>query len=127
MTSGSPKELALGFLEWNRRHLTAKAALTEAAAAERFARRFEVRANGRIYPADQPTYKAFLDGFRANIESIDYQVHNAVEERSSAVLAMSASIQRIDGTRECFEAMLLIPFDAEGRVTLWHEVYVSSP
>lgn len=117
---------ALGLLGWNRAHLTHDSDLSEAAVGERFADRLVVKANGRTYQADRRAYKEFLDGFRRTIATIDYQVHETVANEASAVLIMSARVDRLDGAVDRFEAMLLLKFDASGRVELWQEVYVKA-
>lgn len=120
------RQLALDLLGWNRRHLVHGAALGEAEISEKFAPSFTVRANGRIHPADHATYLAFLDGFRATIAVIDYDVRQSVADGASVVLAMTATVRRLDGEIEQFEAMLLLTFDSDGRVLLWDEVYLKA-
>lgn len=120
------RQLALDLLDWNRSHLVHDAALSEAAISEKFAPSFTVRANGRIHPADHATYLAFLDGFRATIAAIDYDVRQSVADGASVVLAMTATVRRLDGEIEQFEAMLLLTFDCDGRVLLWDEVYLKA-
>lgn len=120
------RQLALDLLGWNRSHLVHDAALSEAEISEKFAPSFTVRANGRIHPADHATYLAFLDGFRATIAAIDYDVRQSVADGASVVLAMTATVRRLDGEIEQFEAMLLLSFDSDGRVLLWDEVYLKA-
>lgn len=119
-----PREQSRRLLDWNRRHLVAGAPLTKADIAECFAAEFTVWANGRIHRADHATYLEFLDGFRASIQAIDYDVHETVAEGSRVVLAMTARITRVHGEQDRFEAMLLLDFDTQGCVSLWHEVYL---
>ncbi|MFB8341146.1 hypothetical protein ACWGNA_04320 [Brucella cytisi] len=119
-------QLALGLLDWNRKHLVQGGVLTEAIIAEKFAIQFVVKANGRAHPAHHANYLAFLNGFRSTIYSIDYDVQDVVAEGNSAVLAMTATVVRIDETVERFEAMLLLKFDEADLVTLWHEVYLKT-
>lgn len=113
-------------LDWNRRHLTSTSSLSESDIAEVFAAQFVVKANGRIHPANHSNYLDFLNGFRRNIQAIDYDLHEDVAEGSSIVVAMTARVTRLDGAVDRFEAMLLLSFDPQGRVTLWHEVYVGA-
>lgn len=119
-------QLARDLLDWNRRHLLHDAPLTETAIGEKFAAAFTVCANGRVHPANHANYLEFLNGFRATIASIDYEIHRTVTEQDSTVLAMTATVSRIDGSVDRFEAMLLLTFDADGLVTLWHEVYLKT-
>ncbi|MCX2713149.1 nuclear transport factor 2 family protein [Mycolicibacterium sp. J2] len=113
-------------LDWNRRHLVAGAPLNQSDIAKCFASEFTVRANGRSHPANYATYLEFLNGFRATIRAIDYDVRETVADGSRVVLAMSAHITRVHGGHERFEAMLLLDFDVQGHVSLWHEVYVAT-
>lgn len=118
--------LALRLLDWNRVYLTHASDLSEAAIGERFAPAFTVKANGRVHPADRAVYKTFLDRFRRTIQAIDYQVHEVVADEASVVLAMAATVVRVDGSVDRFEAMLLLRFCEAGLVTLWQEVYVAA-
>lgn len=119
-------QLARDLLDWNRRHLLHDAVLSAAAIGEKFAPAFTVCANGRVHPATHANYLEFLNGFRATIAAIDYAVHRTVTEGASTVLAMTATVRRTDGSIERFEAMLLLAFDGQGLVTLWHEVYLKT-
>ena len=119
-------QVARDLLEWNRRHLVCDAPLNEAAIGQKFAPTFTVRANGRVYRAYHANYLEFLNGFRATIVAIDYEVHRMIVEDASVVLAMTARVRRIDASEDRFEAMLLLAFDGDGLVTLWHEVYVAA-
>lgn len=119
-------QLARDLLDWNRRHLLHDAPLTEAAISEKFAPAFTVCANGRVHPATHANYLEFLNGFRATIAAIDYEIHRALTEQASTVLAMTATVSRTDGSTDRFEAMLLLTFDTDGLVTLWHEVYLKT-
>ncbi|ALP42109.1 nuclear transport factor 2 family protein [Aeromonas schubertii] len=121
------RQWAQELLAWNRHHLRAEATLDEAAIGERFAEHFTVRANGREYQTDRPGYLAFLQGFRASNATIDYRVQEWVCEPGSAVLAMQASVTRLSGKAERFEAILLLRFDERGLITLWQELYLPSP
>lgn len=118
--------LALELLEWNRRHLTASTELSESVIAQRFAANFVVRANGRRYEANHNNYKAFLDGFKRSIASIEYDVQELMADTESAFVAMDAKITRSDQSVEQFAGILLLRFDESGLVKLWHEVYVRS-
>lgn len=119
-------QLARDLLDWNRRHLLHDAPLTEAAIGEKFAPAFTVCANGRVHPATHTNYLEFLNGFRATIAAIDYEIHRTVTEQASTVLAMTATVRRTDDSIDRFEAMLLLTFDTDGLVTLWHEVYLKT-
>jgi len=118
--------LAHALLDWNRRHLRHDATLSDALIAQRFAPRFTVFANGRHYDANYENYQAFLEGFKRTIASIDYELTHTVADEAGVVLAMRATVKRTHGALDQFEAMLLLRFDAEGKVSLWHEVYVNA-
>ena len=111
-------------LDWNRRHLRHDTQLSQSLIAERFAPRFTVFANGRSYAADHGNYQGFLEGFKATIADIDYAVQQTVADEDGVVLGMRATVRRVSGATDLFDAMLLLRFDEDGRVTLWHEVYV---
>ncbi|MEJ5018912.1 hypothetical protein WH297_04065 [Ochrobactrum vermis] len=49
-----------------------------------------------------------------------------VAEENSAVLAMAATVIRLDRIIDHFEAMLLLKFNEAGLVTLWHKVYLKT-
>ncbi|MFT0212759.1 hypothetical protein VQ643_09085 [Pseudomonas sp. F1_0610] len=118
------RELAFELLNWNRRYLLADSKLTTDIIRQRFADIFTVRANGREYPANPENYLTFLDGFKKDIAAINYQITQTVEQSNTVVLCMKAMVNRISGNTDEFEAMLLLEFDNQGKVTLWHEVYL---
>ncbi|MGE8288444.1 MAG: nuclear transport factor 2 family protein [Stenotrophomonas sp.] len=114
-------------LDWNRRHLNATSVLSEAQVGECFAEHFVVEPNGRHYAASRADYLAFLNGMKAGMAGIDYDVDHALADGDAVTLSMRAHIAYGDGRREHFRAMLLMRFDADGKVVLWHEVYVPLP
>ena len=120
-------ELAHAVLAWNQRHLNKDATLTDEQLGECFAEQFVVEPNGRRYEATLSAYKEFLDGMRSTMTGIQYQVQHAVADDASVVFSMQVTIGKTDGTQERYTAMLLMQFDALGKVSLWHEVYVRTP
>ncbi|MDC0745341.1 hypothetical protein [Polyangium mundeleinium] len=128
MTANAQRNLQLAqqLLDWNRRNLRHDVALTPALIAERFAPRFTVFANGRSYAADHGNDQRFLEGFKATIASIDYRIHETGADDAGVVLAMRATVRRVHGATDLFDAMLLLRFDEAGQVALWHEVDVRS-
>lgn len=116
--------LAKKLLAWNQEYLTKDSPLRKEDIATCFAKEFTVRANGREYFANHDSYFDFLNSFRATIDSITYEVHEYLETPESIILPMTATIVRINGEKEMFEAMLWLQFNDEGLVTLWHEVYL---
>ncbi len=119
--------LANTVLDWNRRHLNASSTLSEALVGECFAEHFVVEPNGRHYAASRADYLAFLNGMKAGMEGIDYDVDHCLIDGDAVTLSMRAHIAHSDGRREHFRAMLLMRFDDAGKVVLWHEVYVPLP
>ncbi|KRG66594.1 hypothetical protein ABB27_13395 [Stenotrophomonas terrae] len=114
-------------LDWNRRHLNSTSVLDEALVGECFAEHFVVEPNGRHYEATRSTYLEFLNGMKKDMHGIDYEVIHALADEDSVVFAMLAHISRGNGKHETFQAMLLMRFDNDGKVCLWHEVYVARP
>lgn len=119
------KDVGQALLSWNRQHLVAKGELTTAMIAEHFHPHLTVVANGRHYETDLAGYLQFLNGFRQTIASIDYDVMHKVSEENKTVLCMRAKVLRVDGSLDQFEAMLLLEFNDQKKITLWHEVYVA--
>ncbi|HSX10916.1 MAG TPA: nuclear transport factor 2 family protein [Chlamydiales bacterium] len=116
-------ERAKRLLQWNRKNLVHDAVLNKGEIGDYFAPVFQVKANGRTYDANYDNYFDFLNQFRATIRSIHYDLHELIEDKNYAVLAMTAHIIRTSGVLEKFEAILILKFDAHGKITLWHEVY----
>jgi len=118
---------ALAVLDWNRRNLNTASVLDEAAVGECFADHFVVEPNGRRYEATRATYLAFLNGMKAGMRGIDYDVLHTLVDAQSVALSILAHISHDDDRRETFQAMLLMQFDNHGKIALWHEVYVPQP
>jgi len=118
---------ALAVLDWNRHNLNTASVLDEAAVGECFADHFVVEPNGRRYEATRATYLAFLNGMKAGMRGIDYDVLHTLVDAQSVALSILAHISHDDDRRETFQAMLLMQFDNHGKITLWHEVYVPQP
>ncbi|MGO3742930.1 nuclear transport factor 2 family protein [Kerstersia sp.] len=114
-------------LDWNRKYLNHGSALSPERIGECFAPAFVVEANGRRYQANHQNYQAFLEDMKRSLSGIEYQVDHEVADEHSAVFAMRVTISKVDGSNEHFNAVLLTRFDAQGKVTLWHEVYVPQP
>lgn len=118
------KDLGKALLTWNCEHLVANGELTTEIVAERFHSNFIVIANGRQYETDLEGYLQFLNGFRQTISAINYDVLHEITEDHKTVLSIRATVHRINGTVDQFEAMLLLAFNDHQKITLWHEVYV---
>jgi Na+-transporting NADH:ubiquinone oxidoreductase subunit NqrC len=114
-------------LDWNRKYLNHASTLSPERVGECFAPAFVVDANGRRYQANHQNYQAFLEDMKHSLSGIEYTVDHEVADDHSAVFAMRVGISKKDGSTEHFNAVLLTQFDADGKVTLWHEVYVPQP
>lgn len=114
-------------LDWNRRHLKHDAVLAEADITQCFAQRFVVEPNGRHYEANPANYLEFINGMKASMTGIEYQIVHTVADEESAMFDMVAHISHTDGRSERFVAMLLMRFDEHGKVVLWKETYLPAP
>lgn len=83
-----------------------------------------VYANSRCYETDLEGYLQFFNGFRENIKIIDYEVFHEIQEEDKTVLCMWAIVRRVDGSKDQFEAVLLLEFNDDRKIMLWHEVYI---
>jgi len=110
-------------LEWNREKLTSQSHLTIQDVDELFAKKFVVIANERKYEANHQNYLEFLNDFRSQIKSIDYQVQEIVHMGSVVVMPLIATLTRLTGKEDIFDAMMLIKFDNSGKIIHWQEVY----
>ena len=117
-------QFAHAVLDWNRKHLNRDSLLTEALIGQCFAEQFIVEPNGRRYEATRANYLEFLNGMKADMAGIDYEIDHTLVDDAAVVFSMRARIAYCDGRTELFRAMLLMRFDNAGKVTLWHEVYV---
>ena len=117
-------QLAHAVLAWNTQYLNRDSVLSEALIGECFAEKFIVEPNGRHYAADLKTYKEFLEGMKSSMSSIQYHVMHTVADEESVVFSMHVKISKHDNTTENYIAMLLVKFNADEKVTLWHEVYL---
>lgn len=118
------KNLAQDLLAWNRKHLISEGELTLEMVAEYFHSELVVCANGRRYETDLEGYLLFLNRFRQSIAAIHYNVTHEISQATRTVLCMCATVDRIDGSQDQFEAMLLLEFNDQQKITLWHEVYI---
>lgn len=115
---------ARDLFEWNRRNLISGSHLKKEEIARFFAAEFLVEANGRSYEANYDNYCDFLNKFKESIASINYVLKEFIESNNTVVIPLSACIVRTNGQKERFEAILILKFDAHGKIILWHEVYV---
>jgi hypothetical protein len=119
--------IAKKLFEWNSTNLTKHSALKKADIDLFFAHEFRVFANGRNYEANSENYFDFLQAFRSSIHSICYTFHDFIEAKDSVIIAFAARIQRVDDKIDNFEAVLILKFNPDQKIVLWHEIYVSSP
>lgn len=110
-------------LEWNKEKLTRQSHLSMEDIAELFAPEFVVSANGREYHANYQNYYEFLNKFRSDIDSIDYQVQDYLNTESTVVMPLKAIVKRLQGKEEIFDAILLVKFNESGKIVHWQEVY----
>jgi predicted ATPase len=110
-------------LAWNKEKLTCKSDLTIDDLKDLFASEFIVIANGRKYFANYESYYDFLNKFRFDIDSIDYQVQEYLNAGSAVIMPLTATVLRTLGKKEVFDAILLIKFDELGKIIHWQEVY----
>lgn len=110
-------------LEWNREKLTSRSSLRIGDLEKLFASEFVVVANGRRYDADHRSYYEFLNMFRADIESIDYEVQEYINAESTVVMPLKAIVKRLQGSEDVFEAILFFKFNDFGKIVHWQEVY----
>lgn len=118
------KERAKALFQWNQRNLVSKSHLKKEEIAQFFADKFRVEANGKTYAANHDNYLDFLNQFKSNIQSINYHLKDFIESDNVVVIPLSANIVRTNDLQERFEAILILKFDAQGKIILWHEVYV---
>ncbi|MEC7838601.1 MAG: AAA family ATPase [Chlamydiota bacterium] len=123
----SPIEKAKRLLEWNKQKLTSHSNLDIEDISELFAKEFIVIANERRYDANHHNYYDFLNKFRSNIKSIDYDVQEYISTESTVVMPLSATVTRTDGTIEVFDAILLIKLNDSGKIVHWQEAYSKRP
>lgn len=110
-------------LAWNQEKLTRHSDLRIDDLKDLFAPEFVVIANGRRYEANYQNYYEFLNKFRADIESIDYQVQEYLESGSAVVMPLKATVKRLQGSEDVFDAILLLKFNELGEIVHWQEVY----
>ena len=109
-------------LEWNKEKLTCRSNLSIEDVGELFAPEFVVIANGRKYDANYKNYYEFLNQFRSDIDTIDYNVQEYLNMGLTVVMPMSAKVKRV-GKEEFFDAIMLVKFNDSGKIIHWQEVY----
>ncbi|MBA3816886.1 MAG: AAA family ATPase [Parachlamydiaceae bacterium] len=110
-------------LEWNKEKLTSHSKLSINDIEELFAPEFVVMANGRKYDTNSQDYYEFLNKFRSDIATIDYEVQDYLNTESTVVMPLKATVKRLHGKVDVFNAILLIKFNGSGKIVHWQEVY----
>lgn len=110
-------------LEWNKEKLTSRSNLSVNDIRELFAPEFVVMANGRKYDANYQNYYEFLNKFRSDIDTIDYEVQEYLNMESTVVMPLKATVKRLQGKVDVFDAIMLIKFNNLGKIVHWQEVY----
>lgn len=115
-------------LEWNKEKLTSQSALSVNDIKELFAPEFIVIANGRKYDANYQNYYEFLNKFRSDIDTINYEVQEYLNMGSMLVMPLKATVKRLQRKMDVFDAIMLIKFNDLGKIVHWQEVYsISEP
>lgn len=110
-------------LEWNKEKLTSRSNLSIEDIGLLFAPEFIVIANGRKYAANYENYYEFLNQFRTNIASLDYNVQEYINMESTVVMPLTAKVKRVQGKEDLFDAIMLIKFNNAGEIIHWQETY----
>lgn len=110
-------------LEWNNEKLTSRSNLCINDLKELFAPEFVVIANGRQYDANYQNYYEFLNKFRSDIDTIDYEVQEYLNMESTIVMPLKATVKRLQGQEDIFDAILFVKFDELGKIVHWQEIY----
>lgn len=113
-------------VEWNKEKLTSQSDLIVNDIKELFAPEFVVMANGRTYDANYQNYYEFLNKFRSDIATIDYDVQEYLSMGSTVVMPLRATVKRLQGKVDVFDAIMLIKFNDLGKIVHWQEVYSMS-
>ena len=112
-------------LEWNKEKLTSRSDLSINDLKELFAPEFVVRTNERKYDANYQNYYEFLNKFRSEIDTLDYEVQEYLNMESNVVIPVKTTVKRLQGKVDIFNAILLIKFNDSGKIVQWQEVYSS--
>jgi hypothetical protein len=117
-------ETTKSLFKWNSINLVSLADLKKSEISNFFAPHFVVDANGIKNEATYDSYFEFLNIFRQNIKAINYEFQNFITDNNHVVIPLKANIQYNDHTNKVFEAILILQFNEEHKIILWHEVYV---
>ncbi|HSW71924.1 MAG TPA: hypothetical protein VLG44_00755 [Chlamydiales bacterium] len=110
--------------EWTAKNLVHDSHLKKTDISHFFADHFLVIANGKRYDANHDNYFEFLQSFRLSIRKISHDLGEMIADERSVALPMKARIVRTNETVENYEAILILKFNAQNKIILWHEVYL---
>jgi hypothetical protein len=110
-------------LEWNRQKLTQSSTLSKSDIGELFASKFLVKANERTYSANHDNYFDFLERFRANIKTLEYEVQEYICCADAVTIPLVAIVTRLDGEKDIFDVIMLVKYNEAGKIIHWQEVY----
>jgi|ERR1700722_14441323 len=117
-------EIARKLFQWNTKNLVCDAHLKKSEISDYFADIFLIMANGKSYDANLDSYFEFLNVFRSTIRAISYEFDDFIADKLNVVVPMKARITRVDDSIENFEAILILKFNQNDKIVLWHELYM---
>jgi len=117
-------EVAKKLFEWNIKNLVHDAHLKKSEISNYFADFFLVKANGKTHHANYDNYFEFLNVFRSTIRAITYEFDEFIIDQLNVVIPMKARIIRLNSSIENFEAILILKFNENKKIVLWHELYM---
>lgn len=111
-------------LNWNKKKLVHDSDFKKDDIADFFAPSFIIKANNRTYNANFDNYFEFLERFRANIKSLSYEIQEfIVSEENAVTIPLVASVAKLDGATDIYDAMMLIKYNSDGKIIHWQEIY----
>lgn len=117
------ENVAKQLLAWNKKNLVSSADLRKEEITQLFAPEFQIKANGRFYDGNYKNYFEFLNKFRENIYSLEYELQEFISDEDKVAIPLRAKIVRTDGSTQLFDAIMILGFNKAGKITLWQEVY----
>jgi len=80
----------------------------------------------KYHDANYQSYYEFLNKFRSDIDTIDYEVQEYLNMGSTVVMPLKATVKRLQGKVDVFDAIMLIKLNDLGKIVHWQEVYSMS-
>lgn len=115
--------VANALLNWNKKNLIISTDLKKEDLSHFFAPEFQVKANERVYDANFDNYYDFLNIFRRDIKTIDYELEEFICDEDKVAIPLKAKIVRPDESIQVFMAVLILEFNKSSKISLWQEVY----